>query len=328
VRPFYLPADRVVYAREVDGRYVLETALLDGTSALQLTHVPGNALPTDVLRDGRVLFEAAYPLGSGTTSELYTVYTDGSGVEAYRCDHAASRSEGKQVASGDIVFVKNATPARFTSALAHDVPASPVTGEIAGEIAERSEAEWIVAARPDAGSRYSLRVCNVPAGTSATLIADANANLVQPVVLAPHDVPKTHPSGLHDWQVANLLCLNAYTSKYEFAKGSIASVRVYTQAANGKAKLLGTAPVEPDGSFFVQVSGDQPLQFELLDHAGKTLKREQGWWWARKGEQRVCVGCHAGPERAPDNAVPAVLSKSTDPVALLGEPARGHAGGH
>jgi hypothetical protein len=74
--------------------------------------------------------------------------------------------------------------------------------------------------------------------------------------------------------------------------------------------------VEPDGSFYVRVPADQPLQVELLDAAGKTLKREQGWFWMRKGEQRICVGCHAGPERAPENAVPAVLLKSSVPVDL------------
>ena len=71
-----------------------------------------------------------------------------------------------------------------------------------------------------------------------------------------------------------------------------------------RRKLLGTAPVERDGSFFVQVPSEQPLQIELLDDAGKTLKREAGFFWMRRGEQRVCVGCHAGPETSPENAVP------------------------
>ena len=112
-----------------------------------------------------------------------------------------------------------------------------------------------------------------------------------------------HP-GLHDWPNANLLCLNAYTSKYKFASGSLHSVRLYTRGSDGTIKLLGTAPVERDGSFFVQVPTEQPLQIELLDGSGKTVKRQAGWFWMRRGEQRACVGCHAGPETAPENAVP------------------------
>ena len=132
---------------------------------------------------------------------------------------------------------------------------------------------------------------------------------------------------MHDWNYANLLCLNAYTSKYQFAEGSIKSMRLYTKAESGKPRLLGSSNVEADGSFFLKVPADQPLQIELLDGSGKTLKRQQGWFWMRKGEQRICVGCHSGPERAPENAVPAVLVKSTVPVDLTGASAQSHKGG-
>ena len=83
-----------------------------------------------------------------------------------------------------------------------------------------------------------------------------------------------------------------------------------------RSVALGTAPVEKDGSFFVQAAGDRPLRFILLDAAGNTLRGEQGWFWVRKGEQRICVGCHTGPERAPENRVPLVLLRSTTPVEL------------
>jgi hypothetical protein len=48
------------------------------------------------------------------------------------------------------------------------------------------------------------------------------------------------------------------------------------------------------------------------------LRREQGWFWIRRGEQRICVGCHTGPERASENRVPAVLLHTTTPVDLSG----------
>jgi hypothetical protein len=50
------------------------------------------------------------------------------------------------------------------------------------------------------------------------------------------------------------------------------------------------------------------------------VRKENGWMWARSGEQRICVGCHAGPERSPDNAVPAVLLRTTTPADLTGVP--------
>ena len=133
VRPFYLPGNRLVYAQKINGRFVLESAALDGGTALQLSYAPGNAMPTDVLRDGRILFEAAYPMGSGTSPEIYTVYSDGSGVESYRCDHGPRRQAGKQVASGDIVFASEHGLGRFTSALAHQVDVKTPEGQFAGD---------------------------------------------------------------------------------------------------------------------------------------------------------------------------------------------------
>ena len=161
-----------------------------------------------------------------------------------------------------------------------------------------------------------------------SIVEQSDANIVQPVLLSPHPLPNRHPSGLHDWPNANLLCLNAYTSKYPFAPGSIHSVRLYTRGDGGQTRLLGTAQVESDGSFFVQVPTEQALQIELLDGSGKTLKREAGFFWMRRGEQRACVGCHAGPETSPENAVPMTLLKSTTPVNVTGAATPNASGGH
>ncbi len=327
VRPFYLPGGRLVYAQKMRGRFVLQSADFESGKTLPLSYAPGNAMPTDVLRDGRILFEAAYPMGSGTAPEIYTVYSDGSGVEAYRCDHGPRREAGKQIASGDIVFATEHGLGRFTSALAHQVEVTTPAGEFAGDAVQVAAEEWLVAWRPDAKAPYQLQTWNSKSGSFAALVSASNANLLQPAVVAPRPLPNLHPSGLHDWNYANLLCLNAYTSKYKFAPGTVASAKLYTTDEKGKTRLLGSSPVEADGSFYVQVPGDKPLQVELLDSQGKTVQREHGWWWARKGEQRICVGCHAGPERSPENAVPAVLVRSVKPVVMTGAVSMTHKGG-
>jgi Hydrazine synthase alpha subunit middle domain len=316
VRPFYLPGGRLVYAQKTQGRFVLQSAEFESSKTLQLSYAAGNAMPTDVLRDGRILFEASYPIGSGAAPEIYTVYSDGSGVEAYRCDHGPKRQAGKQTASGDIIFASEHGLGRFTSALAHEVEVKAPAGEFAGDAVQVAADELLMAWRPDAKDSYRLQSWNSKTGSFTELVSAGNANLLQPAVVAPRPVPNLHPSGLHDWSYANLLCLNAYTSKYKLAAGTVASAKVYTTNEKGKPRLMGSSPVEADGSFYVQIPGDTPVQIELLDKQGKTLQREQGWWWARKGEQRICVGCHAGPERSPENAVPAVLVKSIKPVVM------------
>ena len=134
--------------------------------------------------------------------------------------------------------------------------------------------------------------------------------------MQPRPVPKRFPSALGDREGANLLCLNVYTSKQRIAEGSVAKVRVWARSDAGAAVMLGEAPVEKDGSFFVNPPSETAIRFELVDRSGKIAVAEKGWFWARRGEQRVCVGCHAGPERSPENAVPQVLLRSTQPVKL------------
>lgn len=98
---------------------------------------------------------------------------------------------------------------------------------------------------------------------------------------------------------------------------SVAAVRVWALDDDGSTVNLGQAPVERDGSFYVQAPAERAVRFELLDRKGATVAAEKGWFWARRGEQRVCVGCHAGPERAPDNAVPGILLRSTIPARMV-----------
>ena len=91
----------------------------------------------------------------------------------------------------------------------------------------------------------------------------------------------------------------------------------------GHVVVNGTAPVAADGSFFVRVPADRPIRFALLNAKGAVVRQEHGWFWIRSGEQRICTGCHTGPERASENRVPAVLMQTTIPVDLTGTKAVG-----
>jgi hypothetical protein len=92
---------------------------------------------------------------------------------------------------------------------------------------------------------------------------------------------------------------------------------VYTEDNRESQQLLGETAIEPDGSFFIEVPADKPIRMELLDAAGRIIRAQHDWFWMRPSEQRICVGCHAGPEHAPDNKVPGILLKTTTPVKML-----------
>ena len=339
-RPFHLPGGRLVWAQRTphgfeldssdDGRPMDSIPLnpTAGPGITPLTYIQASAFPTGVLYDGRILFESGFPLGSGSMPEIYLVYADGSGVESYRCDHGRARWGAHPLASGDVVFTHGASLARFTSPLAHETPVAAPPAQYAGDLAETDSGEWLVSARTAGAAHYAISLWDPlwEPGTSSrphgakleALLAVDGMNLVDPVLVAPHQRPNRHPSGLHPWKYANLLALDSRVSRDGALRGTPATVRLETQDAHGHAMAAGIAPVEADGSFFVSVPVDRPIRFALLDRGGAVLRQEQGWFWIRGGEQRYCVGCHAGPERASENRVPAVLMRTTKPVDLTG----------
>lgn len=341
IRPMWMPAGRMVFARREPSGYTLVTSSLDGSSPLRLSYLPGNFLPDDVLRDGRVLFESGFPLGLGTRPEIYAVYADGSGVEALRCDHREAQAQGgrehaRELASGDIVFAQAGRLERFTSALASEAPIPAPPGDYAGNVAELPNGHWLLAVRSPRERRFELALWKPPvaprfpgdpearpSAPSLTAVArDPRLDLVDPALVAPRIVPKIHPSGLHPWTTGNLLALDSRLSRSGELNIAPATVRVESLDPQHHVILLGVAPVAKDGSFFVRAAADRPLRFVLLDAHGRVLRQEHGWFWIRRGEQRVCVGCHTGPERAPNNRVPLILNTSTVPANATG------AGGH
>jgi hypothetical protein len=340
IRPLWMPEGRVVFAERGAQGFGLVTAALDGGARLRLSYGPGNFIPDDVLEDGRVLFESEFPLGAGRTPEMFLVYPDGSGVESVRCDHAhaeksGGREHGRQVSADstvakadDIVFTQGGRLGRFTSALADEVAIAGPVGALAGDVTELPDGRWLLTVRGPGEKHDELAAWRPGTRALQTMARDAERDLVEPAVVAPRAVPRTFPSALHPWKTGNLLALDARLSRDGNLKESPVSVRVETRDDAGRAKVLGMAPVMADGSFFVKVPGDTALRFILLDAAGRTLRQEQGWFWMRSGEQRICVGCHTGPERAPDNRVPEVLNHSTTPVDMTGANTKIAAGGH
>ncbi len=331
IRPMYLPAGQLVYASRQSHGYRIEVAGKANTLRLApiddaaaqtvqpLSFIPASAIPIDVLRDGRILFESYFPLGAGSTPELFLVYSDGSGVESYRCDHGRARWGGRQLANGDVVFTHGASLARFTSPLAHEVAIPAPHADFAGGIHETPDGDWLVSARLTVASHFALKLWKPGAPAMTAVLTDSGKDLVDPVLIAPRPRPNQHPTGLHPWNYANILALDARQSRMGDLEDAPARVRLETLNADGRTVVTGTAPVEADGSFFVQTPADQPIRFALLDAKGSVVRREQGWFWIRKGEQRYCVGCHTGPERASENRVPAVLLRTTTPADLTGK---------
>jgi len=57
-------------------------------------------------------------------------------------------------------------------------------------------------------------------------------------------------------------------------------------------QVLGTVPVEADGSALFEVPVRTPLYFQLLNERGETVQTMRSWSTLQPGEQQSCYGCH------------------------------------
>jgi hypothetical protein len=62
------------------------------------------------------------------------------------------------------------------------------------------------------------------------------------------------------------------------------------------ARVLGTVPLAPDGSFSLQVPADRLIHCQVLDSDRRVVGNQLIWMHIRPGERRSCVGCHERPD--------------------------------
>jgi hypothetical protein len=131
---------------------------------------------------------------------------------------------------------------------------------------------------------------------------------------------------------ATVSLLNVYDSDFEWpADTRITALRVVqvlpkttpppnkprigvANQTNARA-VLGTVPVETDGSAYFQVPAGKEVYFQALDESGMAVQSMRSGTYLHPGEQLMCQGCHERKHRAP-------LRMDRTPLALLGPPSR------
>lgn len=88
-------------------------------------------------------------------------------------------------------------------------------------------------------------------------------------------------------------------------------------------RILGTVPVEEDGSASFKAPANTPIAFQALDAEGKAVQLMRSWVTAMPGETMSCVGCHESSHDAP----PAQYAVASDQVPRSLEPWYGPARG-
>ncbi len=93
-------------------------------------------------------------------------------------------------------------------------------------------------------------------------------------------------------------------------------------------RILGTVPVEPDGSAYFEVPAGRPLFFIALDREDLSVKRMQSFVSLMPGESTSCYGCHESRTEAASSRVvaralkrePSRITPITDAPAVFDFP--------
>lgn len=130
-----------------------------------------------------------------------------------------------------------------------------------------------------------------------------------------------------------LAVMNIYESGFDWpADTAITGMRVIqlfpktTPAANdplvgvGAQSLvrgvLGTAPVETDGSVYCEVPAGVPFYFQALDATGRAVQTMRSDTYVHPGETLSCIGCHENKQQA------AGFARKGVPLAMQRPPAK------
>ncbi|NLH44144.1 MAG: hypothetical protein GX448_20080, partial [Planctomycetes bacterium] len=172
-------------------------------------------------------------------------------------------------------------------------------------------------------------------GNLELLYADPDFSCMYPIPLEPRPVPplvsSSLESGLSD--EGEFILTNVRESFFPLPQSRpIRGLRIFqvlpktsTHVANqpriGYANaesarmLLGTVPVEKDGSAYFRAPARKPLYFQAVDGDGRAVQTMRSVTYLQPGERRSCVGCHEPPGTA-SPARPDLLALRREPSAI------------
>jgi len=177
-------------------------------------------------------------------------------------------------------------------------------------------------------------------GGRELIYEDPSVASVSPIAIRKRKRPPVIPSMLQPDppDYATVYVQNAYLTRNDpegkIKPGMIKAIRVNALGVQPRAhrtacskgcpneipkRVVGTVPVNADGSAFFKVPAGTSLQMQILDKNGMAILTEKSLFYMQPGEHRSCVGCHenSGASPVPTQALsrkPADLIPSTGPA--------------
>jgi hypothetical protein len=101
-------------------------------------------------------------------------------------------------------------------------------------------------------------------------------------------------AGVRPGEIKKLLVLESLPKPINYDAFTSSAIGAFTLE-----RVLGTVPVEPDGSAYAEVPALRSLFFVALDEQGLSVKRMQSFLTVQPGETFGCAGCHEHRTDAP-----------------------------
>jgi len=154
-------------------------------------------------------------------------------------------------------------------------------------------------------------------GNQELLYRDPDISSVSPIPVKPRMQPPTHPSvaSSNGKQEAQVLLQDVYYGLDGVPRGSIKRLRLVAVVPKVQPQMnqpvlgvsaedpgkfvLGTVPVESDGSAYFTVPSGLPLFFQALDASGAAVQTMRTLTYAMPGQTLACAGCHEHRDSAP-----------------------------
>lgn len=167
--------------------------------------------------------------------------------------------------------------------------------------------------------------------------------LFEPIPLKPRRRPPLIPDRVEPHQkMATVYLQDVYAGPglRGIPKGTVKKLRLFTYEFSYRGmggllgsigmdgpwdvkKVLGTVPVESDGSALFYVPAYTPISVQPLDEQGQALQLMRSWFTAMPGEKVSCVGCHEPTNTAPPPRMTLALRRPPSEIEPWYGPPRG-----
>ncbi|MBI4585773.1 MAG: discoidin domain-containing protein [Planctomycetes bacterium] len=191
--------------------------------------------------------------------------------------------------------------------------------------------------RPNPPNALGLYLFDARSGQLELLYRDPMISSLRPIPLRPLEKPPALTSAIAaaDMEAeGRLILLDVYDGLEGLERGTVKSLRIVgippktqprintpvlglTGEDPGKC-VLGTIPVEEDGSAYFRVPAGMPLFFQALEARGLAVQTMRSATSVQPGETLACAGCHEPRTSAPRNALP--LATRRDPSLIIPGP--------